>query len=603
MKGKQKRVCRRILSWVVTVALFVSVITVSGYLGWTPQSVKAAVTPVEAHGALSVNGTQLVDKNGKAFQIRGISTHGLGFSEEIPAGSNNWMPFNDFVNKAALQELRDDWKANCIRLAMYTDEWGGYCTGSGNDTAMKQKVENGIKLATELGMYVVVDWHILNTNPQDHQTESIAFFDDIVSRYKDYDNIIYEICNEPANISWTGNIKPYAEAVIPVIRKHDADAVIIVGTPTWSQLGNEFHTYEACENPITGYSNIMYALHFYASEDGHYNSLRGKMTKAIEEYNTPVFISEFGLSEASGDGNVNISRCEDWMKLCDDYNVSYCAWSLSNKNETSALLASGLTKTSGWTEADLSVSGRFIRNWYRNRPSQETDSASSEDQQPTSEDQQPTSEDRQPTSEDQQPTSEDQQPTSEDQQPYPVETVKTSIKSASISVTGIRTSYVYNGKAFTPKPVLTDNGVRLVLNRDYTISYTRNRNVGKAAVIIRGKGNYSKTRVIAFKILPKRTTIKKLTAKNGNMTVLWNKQVEKMANTRITGYQLQYSQFNNFPSGKTKSLKVKGATTKSTVIKGLKKGKLYYVRIRTYKVINGVTYYSSWSSIKKKTVK
>ena len=324
----------------------------------------AAVTPVSAHGALAVKGTNLVDKNGKNFQIRGISTHGLG-----------WYP--QYNNQAAYQTLRDDWKANCVRLAMYTQEYNGYTTG--NKQGMLAEVEKGISYATNLGMYVIVDWHILSDgNPQTHKAEAKEFFNYIASKYKDYNNILYEICNEPNGCSWS-DIKSYAQEVIPVIRQYDSDAVIIVGTPTWSQLGSAGHLYEPCEDPIRGYDNLMYTFHFYASDPGHNQWLKNKIPTAIDQYKIPVFVTEFGLSEASGNGNVDAGKASEWLSMCDKYNVSYCAWSLCNKAETSALINSSCGKTSGWSEGELSTAGNVIRNWYRSRPAQESADTSKED--------------------------------------------------------------------------------------------------------------------------------------------------------------------------------------------------------------------------------
>ena len=330
----------------------------------TIQTQAATVTPVSAHGTLSVNGTNLVDKNGKNFQIRGISTHGLG-----------WFP--QYNNREGYKTLRDDWKANCVRLAMYTQEYNGYCTG--NKDGMLAEVEKGIAYATELGMYVIVDWHILSDgNPQNHKAEAKEFFNYIASKYKNYNNILYEICNEPNGCSWT-DIKSYAQEVIPVIRQHDSDAIIIVGTPTWSQLGSAGHLYEPCEDPIKGYGNIMYTFHFYASDPNHNQWIKNKIPTAIKQYKIPVFVTEFGLSEASGNGNVDAGKAAEWLSMCDQYNVSYCAWSLCNKAETSALINSGCGKTSGWTTGELSTAGNIIRNWYRSRPAQESADTSKED--------------------------------------------------------------------------------------------------------------------------------------------------------------------------------------------------------------------------------
>ena len=216
-----------------------------------------AATPVSSHGRLSVKGADLIDKNKKKFQLRGISTHGI-----------NWDVGSPYVNKAAFKTLRNDWGANAVRLAMYTSEYNGYCSG-GSKSALRNQIYKGVQYATDLGMYVIIDWHILNDgNPKSHLKEAKSFFKTMAKKYKKQKNVIYEICNEPNGCSWK-TIKSYAISVIRTIRKYDKNAIIVVGTPTWSQLGSDGTGNEVADSPIKGYKNIMYSLHFYANEWSH----------------------------------------------------------------------------------------------------------------------------------------------------------------------------------------------------------------------------------------------------------------------------------------------------------------------------------------------
>ncbi len=299
----------------------------------------AGGTPFEMHGALKVDGTNVVDANGEVFQIAGVSTHGLA-----------WFP--DYVNKDAFMSIRDDWGANTIRLAMYTAENGGYCEG-GNKDNLKALVKSGVNYATELGMYVIVDWHILHDlDPNKYKSDAIAFFDEMSREFKDQDNVIYEICNEPnGGTSWS-QVKSYALEVIPVIRANDPNAIIIVGTPNWCQFVDD-----AANDPITEYDNLLYAVHFYA--ETHRDDIRNRMTTAINK-GLPVIISEFSICDASGNGYNNIDQANIWIDLLDQYNVGFVAWNLSNKAESSSLIASGCQKKSGWTYDELSESGK----WY-----------------------------------------------------------------------------------------------------------------------------------------------------------------------------------------------------------------------------------------------
>lgn len=299
--------------------------------------------PFETHGKLSVKGTDIVDMNGDKYQLKGVSTHGI-----------TWFP--DYVNKEAFETLRDDWGANLIRLAMYTDTGDsyGYCSGGDKDEILAL-VDKGVSAAAELGMYVIVDWHILSdSDPNNHIDDAKEFFDKVSKKYAAQENVIYEICNEPNGGTQWSSVKSYAETIIPVIRANDKDALIIVGTPNWSQDVDI-----ASQDPITGYDNIMYAVHFYAAT--HKDDLRNKVKTALDN-GLPVFVSEFSLCDASGNGGIDYDSSDEWFELINENNLSYSSWSLCNKNETSALIKSDSTATGSFSDGDLSDTGKYVRD-------------------------------------------------------------------------------------------------------------------------------------------------------------------------------------------------------------------------------------------------
>lgn len=158
--------------------------------------------------------------------------------------------------------------------------------------------------------------------------------------------------------------------------------------------------------------------------------------------------------------------------------------------------------------------------------------------------------------------------------------------------------YPYNGRAKTPKADLYYNGIKLIQNKDYTLSYSNNRKIGKATVVITGTGNFTGTRKVSFKIVkklvPGKTYIKKLKRKSKRrVTVYWKKQ------TRLTtGYQIRYASNKKFHSSRYVTIKSNKTTAKTITMKRSKKR--YYIKIRTYKRIDGKRYYSSWS--KKKSI-
>ena len=298
-------------------------------------------------GRLHVKGTKLVDKKGHEVQLRGVSTHGL-----------SWYP--QYVNDKCFAQLHDQWGANVVRLAMYTEEYNGYCSGDAkNRSDLKKRIKKGVRLAKKHKMYVIVDWHILSDgNPNSHKKEAKAFFREMSREFKGYNNVICEICNEPNNGTSWKEIKSYARSVISTIRKNDKKAVIVVGTPTWSQDVDQ-----AAADPIKG-DNIMYALHFYAAT--HKTDLRNKMTAAINK-GLPVFVTEYGICDASGNGAIDKKEADRWIQTMDEYGVSYIAWNLSNKQESSSIIKSSCSKVSGFKKSDLSDEGKWLYSMLRKK--------------------------------------------------------------------------------------------------------------------------------------------------------------------------------------------------------------------------------------------
>lgn len=303
-------------------------------------AVEDGIPVAERYGQLQVIGTDLCDKTGNPVQLRGMSSHGL-----------QWH--GKYANEKVLRWLRDDWNAQVWRAAMYLTQ-GGYIS----NRALKFKVFDSIEAAAKLGMYVIVDWHVLgDKNPQAYQDDAVEFFSEIAGKYGELPNVIYEICNEPngEDVTWNGCIRPYAEAVISAIRERDPDNIIIVGTPTWSQDVDK-----AAENPLPG-KNIMYTLHFYAGSHG--KALQNKVSAALTA-GLPVFVTEWGTTKDTGDGGVFEKETLQWLSFLKKNNISWVNWSVNNKGEDSGILKAYADKNGegGWTEADLSQSGILLRS-------------------------------------------------------------------------------------------------------------------------------------------------------------------------------------------------------------------------------------------------
>ena len=285
---------------------------------------------VSYNGKLKLNANDIVNQYDEKIQLKGISSHGI-----------QW--FNYLITDENIKELKS-WGINVFRLAMYTKE-GGYI----DNKNIYDDLIKDMDMIINNDMYVIVDWHILSdNNPNTYKNEAIDFFNKVSIKYKDSSNIIYEICNEPnGNTSW-GDIKIYAIDVINTIR-NNTNNIIIVGTPTWSQ------DVDSVINNKIDNKNIMYALHFYSGTHKEY--LREKAKKALDN-NVPIFISEFGVSDASGNGGVYLDEADKWFEFINNNNLSYVNWSLADKNESSALLLPNNKKINN---DSLSKSGKYIK--------------------------------------------------------------------------------------------------------------------------------------------------------------------------------------------------------------------------------------------------
>ena len=299
------------------------------------------------NGKLSVNGADLVNQYGEKVQLYGLSTHGI-----------QW--FSKVINFDTICEIQENFGNNIIRFAMYTDE-NGYCDGSeATKKMMLEALHRGIEIATELGLYVIVDWHmvgaenVLDKNPLTYLEEAKEFFNYITDYYKDQDNILYEIMNEPNGSTTWADCKKYANEIIPIIRKN-TDAIVLVGNPKWTADLNS-----VMKDPLVGYTNIMYTYHFYAAD-------HTSTTQVVKAYDSgfPVFISEFGFMESSGDGNISTTNGEKWKKVLDARNISYVAWNISNSKGSASIFKYNTSKLDDVSDSNLKEWGIYLKNWYR----------------------------------------------------------------------------------------------------------------------------------------------------------------------------------------------------------------------------------------------
>ncbi len=265
--------------------------------------------PVAKHGKLSVRGTQLVDEHGQELMLRGVSF-----------GWHNWWP--RFYNAGTVRWLKDDWGCNVVRAAMGVEPNGAYLS---RPDWSKEKIKAVVDAAIKEGLYVIIDWHSHNIR----LPEAKEFFKEMANTYGKYPNVIYEIFNEPERQSWA-DVKSYSIDVINAIRAIDPDNIILVGSPHWDQ---DVHL--VADDPITGQTNLMYSLHYYAAT--HKQPLRDRGDYALSK-GLPLFISESAGMEATGDGPLNDEEWGRWIEWAEQNKLSWITWSVSDKNETSSLL-------------------------------------------------------------------------------------------------------------------------------------------------------------------------------------------------------------------------------------------------------------------------
>ena len=292
---------------------------------------------VKKHGQLSVKGTQLVDKNQNPIVLRGVS---FGWHSMWPR----------FYNAKAVDWLKKDFNCTVVRAALGI-EIGEYPYLKATEFS-KEKLEAVVKGAIKSDIYVIIDWHSHNINLQ----EAKVFFAEMSKKYGKYPNVIYEVFNEPDYETWT-EVKAYSEEVIKVIRANDPDNIILVGSPKWDQ-----EVQLPAQDPIKGFDNLMYTMHFYAAT--HEKWLRDRTDEAIKS-GLPIFVSESAGMEATGDGPLNVKAWEEYIEWMESRKLSWITWSVSDKDETCSMLYKTAKSEGNWRDSDLKESGKKTRAYLK----------------------------------------------------------------------------------------------------------------------------------------------------------------------------------------------------------------------------------------------
>ena len=287
--------------------------------------------------------------NGSQIQVGGEH---IGLAGNSFFWSNEGYGAERFYNASVVDWLKTDWQSKIVRAAMGVEEFGGYIT---HPEQNRTRVETIVDAAIDEDLYVIIDWH--SHHAENYQAQAISFFQDMARKYGDNNNVIYEVYNEPIHVSWSGTVKPYAEAVIAAIREIDPDNLVIVGSPTWSQ-----DVHEVAVDPITRFDNIAYTLHFYAGT--HTEFLRDRAERAMND-GIAIMVTEWGTVNADGNGAVDVAETNRWVEWMDQYNLTHLNWSVHDKDEGASVIRPGAATNGGWTASSLTTSGAFVRDIVR----------------------------------------------------------------------------------------------------------------------------------------------------------------------------------------------------------------------------------------------
>jgi len=317
----------------------------------TPTPTPGTGSPVAINGKLTVCGRTLCNQNGTPIQLRGMSTHGLQWHMNC-------------YNPASMDALKDDWKADIIRVSMYVQE-GGYET---NPTLFKQRADTVIQYAVERGLYVNIDWHQLSPgDPMYNLTRAKEYFTYMTQKWGHLPNIAsYEICNEPSGVNWA-RIKEYANNIIPVIRQYDPDSVVLIGTRDWSSFGMSGSMTpttgpaEIANSPVA-FPQVMYVFHMYAAS--HTASYRQALSNGADLF--PVFVTEWGTQTYTGGGSNNFTESQAYIDVMKAKKISWTNWNYSHDPLSGAVFKEGVCPAGPFTgTTPLKQAGVWIRDQLR----------------------------------------------------------------------------------------------------------------------------------------------------------------------------------------------------------------------------------------------
>ncbi|MGY5764600.1 glycoside hydrolase family 5 protein [Brachybacterium sp. DNPG3] len=300
-----------------------------------PARAAGCSDPVSHYGKMVVSGNRINgSRTGKPVMVKGSSMFWSNWSAK-------WW------TAGTIDTLVDSYKAEVVRAA-----YGIQTSGQPYSTSDEALIRTVVNAAIARGIYVIIDWHAHEAF--NDPSAAIDFFSRMAQEFGGYDNVVFEIFNEPEQVSWS-TVKAYAEQVIPAIRAH-SDNLIVVGTPTWSQDVDH-----AAADRITSHSNIAYTLHFYAGSHG--SALRAKADAALAS-GIALFVTEMGFVDASGDGAIDYESTNEWLDWMNVNLISWANWAVNDKEEGASIFTgSGGNTAAGTFLQDILVASAPYAEW------------------------------------------------------------------------------------------------------------------------------------------------------------------------------------------------------------------------------------------------
>ena len=383
----------------ITKAFSRAVLAVGVAAGLSGATSAQAASPVEKWGNLYVcDKTQWVD--GAQRNVKKICGNG-GAVVTLRGPSLFWSVWGgeEAFKRAVVSSIKNDWQADVIRVPIAVDNYGEKPSGALDYSNESTRTLNGqftravnmVNWAQEQGLYVIIDFHSHRMTNQNNRNEASNrdlrklagdFFYQLAKRFPNSPNLIYETWNEPCKNSggpcdygWS-YIKDYHNHAIGSIQAGIRDGgggtrkpLVIAGTPDWSSRLNVLLNSNGTKNTnaMLGYSNALYAFHFYAAS--HSDSYKGQVNNAFKA-GIPIFVSEYGCTTADGQSGFDATKCNDWQGFLNQFNIGHARWAVTRLSGETAMLKSwvrGPQLDDGIQLDERTTQGNDLRGYLRGK--------------------------------------------------------------------------------------------------------------------------------------------------------------------------------------------------------------------------------------------